>query len=263
MKKSLSNLSDKGSTERFGYEWNKYAKIIPEYETQFLKWVNPLTKKNFKGKAVLDAGCGMGRNSYWPLLYGARKVLSIDYNKKTLASATKNLAKFKNCTVLYKSIYDLNEKSAYDVAFSIGVIHHLEFPKKAVQKLVDATRPGGKIVLWVYGYEGNEWIVRYINPLRKITSRLPLFLVEKLSYLFSIPLYAYVKLVPQSHSYLKQLSSFRLWHTHSIVFDQLIPKIANYWKKNEAMALFDKLNVKNVQAFRVNNNSWTVIATKS
>ena len=34
----------KGSQDRFGYEWNKYNKIIPIYETQFLKWVYPLNK---------------------------------------------------------------------------------------------------------------------------------------------------------------------------------------------------------------------------
>ena len=35
----------KGSTDRFGFEWNKYNQIIPEYETQFRKWTYPLTAK--------------------------------------------------------------------------------------------------------------------------------------------------------------------------------------------------------------------------
>jgi hypothetical protein len=43
-----------GSPKRFGYEWSKYSKVIPEYEMQFLRWVYPLTKEDFKGKEVLE-----------------------------------------------------------------------------------------------------------------------------------------------------------------------------------------------------------------
>jgi hypothetical protein len=62
--------------------------------------------------------------------------------------------------------------------------------------------------------------------------------------------------------YLQQLSKFRFWHTHSIVFDQLIPRIANYWKEKEAKSLFENQGLKNIKAYRVNENSWTVIGTK-
>ncbi len=264
MKKSKSNLSSKdlGSTERFGYEWKKYGKIIPKYELQFLKWVYPLKKEDFAGKKVLDAGCGIGRNSYWPLVYGAKEVIAFDYDKRTVEVAKKNLAGFKNSEVKFQSIYDLELKNKFDISFSIGVIHHLENPRLAVKKLVDAAKKGGMVLIWVYGYEGNEWIVHYINPIRKITSKLPLFITNVLSYLFSIPLYLYVQFIPQKKSYLKQLSTFKFWHLHSIVFDQLIPKIANYWRKEEAIALFEGQRLKDIRAYRVNENSWTVIGRK-
>lgn len=257
-----SKPSKSGSQDRFGYEWNKYNKITPEYETQFLKWVFPLTNSDFKNKVVLDAGCGVGRNSYWPLSYGAKRIIAFDYDPRTVDVAKNNLSKFNNANISFKSIYDLDIKNEVDIAFSIGVIHHLENPNLAIEKLVDSVKKNGIVLIWVYGYEGNEIIVRYINPLRKITSKTPLKITNLIAYLFSIPLYTYVKFFPQKSPYLKQLSDFKFWHTHSIVFDQLIPKIANYWKKEEALSLFKNKNLKDLQIFRVNNNSWTVIGRK-
>lgn len=253
---------DKGSTDRFGYEWTKYSEIIEDYEDQFLKWAAPFKKEDFKNKKVLDGGCGTGRNSYWPLQYGAKFVEGFDFDKGTVGVAKKNLRKFKNCKISYNSLYEIEYDEEFDIAFSIGVIHHLEKPKEAVKNLVKATKSGGKTFIWVYGYEGNEWIVKYINPIRKITSKLPVWMVSLLANAFSIPLYIYVRLIPQRHPYMGQISKFRFWHLHSIVFDQLIPKIANYWKKEEALELFAGLDVKDVKAHRVNNNSWTVVGTK-
>ncbi|MBM3233444.1 class I SAM-dependent methyltransferase [Candidatus Pacearchaeota archaeon] len=265
MKKSRHDTLEagkSGSTERFGYEWDTYSDIIPEYEGQFLKWVYPLGKNDFKGKKILDGGCGIGRNSFWPLKYGAKKALAFDYDPRTVEAAKKNLSQFNEAKVRWGSIYEIPEKGQFDISFSVGVIHHLADPRKAVSELAKATKKGGKVLIWVYGYEGNEWIVRYINPIRKITSKLPLKFVHILSYCLSIPLYSYVKLFSPKHPYLNQLSRFRLWHTHSIVFDQLIPRIANYWKRDEARGLFENQGLKDINVYRVNGNSWTVIGTK-
>ena len=82
------------SEKRFGYEWNKYSFMNPAYEGQFRGWIYPLTNEDFKGKIVLDAGCGMGRNSYWPLNWGAEKVISFDYDKRSVEVAQKLSANF-------------------------------------------------------------------------------------------------------------------------------------------------------------------------
>ncbi|MCK5176441.1 MAG: hypothetical protein KAQ92_01830, partial [Candidatus Aenigmarchaeota archaeon] len=80
--------------------------------------------------------------------------------------------------------------------------------------------------------------------------------------LFSVPFFTFVKVIPQKKPYMKQLSNFRFWHTHSIIFDQLIPRIANYWTKKEAMDLFKNKGLEDIKAYRVNKNSWTVIGKK-
>ena len=251
------------SEERFGYEWNKFNKIIPEYEIQFLKWVYPLQKEDFKDKTILDAGCGIGRNSYWPLKYGAQKVVAFDFDRRTVDVARKNLSQFKNVEVIYQSIYGIAYENEFDSVFSIGVIHHLEKPEEAIKNLVRALKPGGKLLIWVYAREGNEWIIKYVNSLRKfLFSRLPPALTNLLAYPFSIPLFLYLKIFPHSRPYFKQLAVFRFWHVHSIVFDQLLPKIANYWSRDEALNLLKDKGLKDIEIYSMNNNSWTLFGTK-
>ena len=55
------------SQNRFGYEWDTYTWMSPNYERQFLNWTSPLQPGDWEGKQVLDVGCGMGRNTYWPI----------------------------------------------------------------------------------------------------------------------------------------------------------------------------------------------------
>jgi len=252
------------SEKRFGYEWQKYNIIDSNYELQFRKWIKPLKPKDFKNKKVLDAGCGMGRNSYWPLKYGAEELVAFDFDNRSVLAAKKNLADFNNSQVNLKSIYDLSWQNEFDIVFCIGVIHHLENPKEAIKNLVQAVKPGGKILIWVYGYKGNEWIVRLINPIRKaITSKLPVGLVHFISYFASFPLWLLIKIFKGPGLYLKQLSSFKFWHIHSIVFDQLIPKVANYWSKEEAISLLtNSSDLKDIEIYSVNDNSWTVSGKK-
>ncbi|QQR64941.1 methyltransferase domain-containing protein [Candidatus Kaiserbacteria bacterium] len=164
----------------------------------------------------------------------------------------------------FQSIYDITWKNEFDVAFSIGVIHHLRDPKKALANMIDALKSGGKLLVWVYGYEGNEWIVRYVDPVRiHITSKLPLPLVHLLSYFCSVPLYAFVKICKGPSAYLKQLSTFNFWHVHSIVFDQLIPDVAHYWKKEEVRALVADLPLTDITVSPPPNKSgWILVGIK-
>lgn len=252
------------SANRFGFEWEKYSKIDPVYEQQFKNWVSPLSFNDFKNKSVLDAGCGMGRNSYWSLKWGAKELIAFDYDSRTVEAAKNTLASFKNAQVFLKSIYEIDWREKFDLVFSVGVIHHLSDPKLALKNLVKALKPGGKLVVWVYSHEGNEWVVYFVNPVRKfITSKLPLPILHFLTYFVSAPLWVFVKLFRGPSDYLRQLSGFKFWHIHSIVFDQLLPSVANYWKKAEVEELFSGLGLKEIDMhIPPNKCGWTIIAKK-
>ncbi|MEK7598920.1 MAG: class I SAM-dependent methyltransferase [Patescibacteria group bacterium] len=252
------------SQERFGYEWSRYKKILPEHEGQFLKWVFPLVPEDFKGKRVLDAGCGMGRNSFWPLKYGVSEAVAFDFDQRSVQAARRNLSAFPHARVLYQSVYDADFENEFDIVFSIGVIHHLENPREAVRRMVRAAKSGGAVLIWVYGYEGNEWIVKFVSPARRlITSRLPPAFLNFLTYFLSAPFFALVKILPFKNPYLRQLKNFGFNHIHSIIFDQLLPRVANYYKKEEAFGLMDGFGLKDIEIYRKNKNSWTVLGRKT
>ena len=252
-----------GSEKRFGYEWNKYHQMDSDYEIQFLKWISPFKSEIFKDKTVLDAGCGMGRNSFWALKYGAKKLVGFDFDLRSVKAAKKNLSSFSNTKIEFKSIYDIIWENEFDVVFCIGVIHHLENPQLAIENLIQALKPGGIILIWVYGYEGNEWIVRWISPIRKyLTSKLSPSIIHFLTYFLSLPLWLFLRILPQKSPYLKQISKFNFFHLHSIVFDQLLPSIANYYKKDEAYQLLAGHNLKKLSIHHSNQNSWTIYGYK-
>jgi SAM-dependent methyltransferase len=253
-----------GSADRFGWEWATYAEILPEHEEQFRRWTVHLRPEDWRGKSFLDVGCGMGRNSYWPMKYGARDGVAVDIDDRSLAGARRNLAKFPNVAVERASAYDLPFESRFDIAFSIGVIHHVEFPEKALARMVRAVRPGGQVMIWVYGIENNRWLVSFLDPLRKaLFSRLPVGLTHHLSLYPAALLWLALRAGIRPIEYFRLLSHFDFGHLRSVVFDQMLPRIAHYWSREEVLSLMQGAGLENVRLAWVNQMSWSAVGTRA
>lgn len=252
-----------GSPERFGYEWNAYAEILPQYEEQFRRWLPFFSTDDWRGKRFLDVGCGMGRNSYWPMKYGAAGGVAVDVDERSLASARKNLHAYPNLSVRKCSAYELPWRDEFDVAFSIGVIHHLEFPGAALEAMSRAVKPGGPVAIWVYGRENNGWLLWVLNPARKLLlSRLPISWVHAISVVPAALLWIALRLGFGRIAYLRLLRTFSFPHLRSIVFDQMLPKIANYWTKDEVEALMRGAGLEAIELVWVNEMSWAARGRK-
>jgi len=253
-----------GSPERFGYEWGKYASIAPEYEEQFRRWLPFYDSASWAGKTFVDVGCGMGRNSYWPLRDGAAKGYSIDLDDRSLTAARHNLAGFPGSHVSKCSAYDIPLQDEVDIAFSIGVIHHLEFPERALAAMTRAARPGGEVAMWVYGRENNGWLLWALNPARKILfSKMPISWVHFLSNFPAALLWVLLRLGLNRIEYFRLIRTFTFSHLRSIVFDQMLPRIANYWTKDETIALMKGAGLSNIEVAWVNQMSWAARGTKA
>lgn len=252
-----------GSPERFGYEWREYADLRPEHEEQFRRWTEPLGVESWHGRFFLDVGCGMGRNSVWPVRYGAAGGVAIDVDDRSLDSARRTLAEFHTVTVRKQSAYDIEDRDRFDVAFSIGVIHHLEFPERALAAMVRAVKPGGQVAIWVYGLENNEWIVTLLDPLRKaLFSRLPIGFVHFLSGIPAAVLWLLLRTGFGRVEYFRLIRSFGFRHLRSIIFDQMLPKIANYWSRDQVEMLMKGAGLTDIDIRWVNQMSWAAAGTK-
>jgi SAM-dependent methyltransferase len=163
-------------------------------------------------------------------------------------------------------------RPVFDLAFSVGVIHHLPEPAVGVTRLAEKVRDGGRVVVWVYGKENNEWIVRLVDPVRKsVTARLPGPLLRGLLALPSAALWTAINHVYPAlpagardrlpyAEYFASLAGMPWREIHNIVFDQLVTPVAHYLTGDEVRAFFAR-DFRDVTVRWKGRYSWTGVGT--
>lgn len=260
------------TVDRFGKEWNDFDFLSHHYEAQFLAWIDPVKAADFQGKVVLEGGCGKGRHSALAAAFGAKDVIAVDLSSGVEA-AYRNTHNMPNVHVVQADLFHLPvAKGSVDLAFSVGVLHHTHDPEGSFRELVSRVKPGGRVAVWVYGHENNEWIVRYVDPVRRtLTSRLPHSVVFQASKLPAAVLMAAARgvyrplskgaLAPLGEklfyrTYVNSIADFPFNEIHSIVHDHLTPPLAQYLKREELEAWFSALSLDEVVIGWHNENSW-------
>jgi cyclopropane fatty-acyl-phospholipid synthase-like methyltransferase len=214
---------------------------------------------SFEGRTVLDVGCGMGRNPYWMLKAGAKSVVAVDVDDQSLTAAKRNLSSFENAEVRKCSIYELDpaKLGQFDRVTCIGVLHHLAKPEEALVRLWSCVRPGGALVLWCYGRDGNALFLPVIQALRFVASRLPIKAAHVLAKGVTVVAWPAFKILPWRNSYYRTLKKLSFKNVESIIFDQIIPHISHYWTRGDLEALTTPLGGK-AHIELVQGNSWHV-----
>jgi SAM-dependent methyltransferase len=154
-----------------------------------------------------------------------------------------------------------------DHVVSMGVIHHIPDPAPVIRAAFDALRPGGRCVIWIYGYEGNETYLSLALPLRKLTVLLPHKMLVALSWLLEIALTAYIglcRILPlPMRSYMRDvLAQFTRPVRRLTIYDQLNPAYAKYYTRLEAEALMAQGGFIDVELYHRHGYSWTVLGVK-
>ncbi len=263
--------SDKAATaENFGWQWTNFTQEDPNYNEQFLGWLQPVKQDFFKGKVVLEGGCGKGRHTKLAAEWGAKEVVGIDLGDgvESAFAATRHLP---NAHIVQCDIFKLPLKREFDYAFSIGVLHHTPDPKKAFISLAGKVKKGGHISAWVYGAENNKWITKYVNPVREgFTSKISQPVLYQLSKLPTLGVFLSTKLVYRPaniiakpvadklfyNDYLNHLGTFGWREQHNIVFDHLVAPTAFYISKEDFEGWWEEIRAEDIEITWHNQNSW-------
>jgi len=125
----------------------------------------------FQGKAVLDAGCGGGRNTIAMARLGAADAQGIDLGGEGVQNARERAQGLDNVHFQQASILDIPfEDERFDLVWCAGVMMITDDEDRALNELTRVLKPGGLLYLLVYADEGMRWPL--INTLRPIAERL-------------------------------------------------------------------------------------------
>lgn len=132
-------------------------------------FTNRLDKELDYGIKICELGCGTGQLSLF-LARGNREVFALDISDNSLLIGEKFRKKneINNAYFMKMDVFNLKfKKNYFDCTISNGVLHHTKDAKKAFQKLVEVTKPGGYIVIGLYHKYG-----RFFTKLKQLLAKL-------------------------------------------------------------------------------------------
>lgn len=144
--------------ESFSLEWLTFPttqlarKIGEAYQIMDFELRTGLAVKNPPAIA-LEAGCGAGRHTELLARHGWR-LISVDLSK-AVESAYENVKDYDNVLVIQADLNSLPLKAqAFDVVFSLGVLHHTPNPFNTFRSIKTHLKLGGSLSVSVYSDEG-------------------------------------------------------------------------------------------------------------
>lgn len=197
--------------DAFAFEWSRYPGSLPEDERILLE-ESQLQPSDFKGRLVMDAGCGMGRYSAVALAFGA-EVVAVDLSDALLRLAAIAPDWPKLHVVQGNLLKPPLQPGLFDIVYSHGVLHHTSDTRDAFGRVARLVKPGGYLSVWLYGKAGRYrdfatnplrsdrgfvarhrllawWIVAvrhlFSDSVRAVTTRLPMRVDYALSHLLAI-----------------------------------------------------------------------------
>jgi SAM-dependent methyltransferase len=211
--------------EEWHYQWSAFR---DEEDALLRAWLSPLTFDSFRGRDVLECGCGGGHHTAMLAPY-AKTITAVDLN--TVDIARDRCSGFDNLFFQPADLMTLDLGRQFEIVMCIGVIHHTDDPDVVFERLYRHCKPGGTVVVWTYSAEGNA-LVRYgVEPLRRgLLAGLSRPLVQRLAALITVFMYPIVHTVYRLPflQWLPYYDYFRSFRTLSF--------------RRNMLNIFDKLN---------------------
>ena len=254
----------------FGEQWTRYTGNDGYYGSVELlsDILTPLVQvADVTGANVAEIGSGTGRIVNMLLAGGATHVVAVEPSSAFEILRRNTVAQSQRVQYLHAPGDKLPPLGDRDLVVSIGVVHHIPDPDPVICAALNALRPGGRVFVCLYAYEGNETYLRIVNPLRKVTVNLPHWALAGLCHLLNLALDVYIALarilpVPLREYVRNVLGRFPRSTRHLVIYDQLNPAYAKYYRRAEALDLLIRNGFEEVACHHRHGYSWSVVGTK-
>jgi SAM-dependent methyltransferase len=263
-------FNDIETADAFAESWNRLPPGSTYTRAQFLDWMAPLDPESFRGKEVLELGFGNGSLLYHMARLGPARLCGVELGD-TLETARRNVGEVPGTRIeLHRGDLTSVDLGRFDFVYCIGVLHHLNDPGAGFDSVLRHTRPGGRFHCWVYAEEGNAIVRSLVDPLRRVSSRLPWWLTKYgIALPLVIPYFVYAKCVrflgPRALRPLLPLHDYSLWIAerefsffHHVAFDQLVAPKTAYVPRSQVDAWLSDPRIDAGSSYVVfrNGNSW-------
>lgn len=259
-------MSDARTAAAFAESWNRIGTAYTR--EQFLDWVAPLVPEDIENSTVIELGFGNGSLLAHLGAMKPRRLAGIELGD-TRIQTMHNLRHLDSSKLeLHQGDLTTAELGQFDVAICIGVLHHLEDPRRGFDAVLRHTRPGGRFHCWVYAHEGNAPVRRVVDPIRRVASRLPWWLTKYFVALpLVVPFFLYARLARLVPAIARRLplGEYTLWIApepfrffHHVAFDQLVTPRTVYIRRREVEEWLRDARIDPSTVYVVfrNGNSW-------
>jgi SAM-dependent methyltransferase len=261
---------DTQTATAFAESWNRLPEGSVYTSAQFLEWMAPLDPESFRGKEVLELGFGNGSLLYHMARFGPSRLCGVELGD-TVETARRNVGEVPGTRIdLQRGNLTEVDLGEFDLVYCIGVLHHLQDPSAGFDSVLRQTRPGGRFHCWVYAEEGNALVRNLVDPLRRVSSRLPWWFTKYVLALpLVVPFFLYAKalhrLSPRALRPLLPLYDYSLWIAergfaffHHVAFDQLVAPTTAYLPRARVDAWLGDPRIEPGSRYVVfrNGNSW-------
>ncbi len=268
MNKAAASTPSDRTIKDFGDQWTRYQDNSGYYgSAAFFEDVFAplLTAADLKNTRVADIGAGTGRFVNIFLEAGASHVVAVEPSAAFEVLKKETQAGAARVTYLNVPGDRLPPDLALDYAFSIGVLHHIPEPQPVLLAARRALKGGGTFCAWVYGAEGNRAYLAMAAMLRSIVRPLPHWLLATIVWLLYWPLRGYMAIaarvpVPLGDYLNRVVSRLDADKIRLVIYDQLKPAYAKYYRREEAHALFESAGYEDIRLHHRHGYSWTICA---